>query len=124
MSVTPELAVGERVRVAFDATVHHIVDDVVIFLLTSAHWTISLSSAAVEHLAITRLEPADGEPQPGDLWIDTEGVIRAAVAATYTGVPQVGLVNTRTGAYAPWRDVHTGLTGPIRLLHRPDTGGA
>jgi hypothetical protein len=78
--------------------------------------TVDLADGTVR---VERAIPADGEPQPGDLWRGGEGHLYAAVRKDLH--PDPGLVNVSTGtAFTSWRHVHAHpLLGPIALDHRP-----
>lgn len=71
------------------------------------------------HVTITRSEPADGEPQQGDVWRDQEG--RAYACVWRDGRPVLVDVILRPGnerLYVNWLEVHKGRSGPIRLVYR------
>ena len=67
-------------------------------------------------VSITRSVPADGEPQPGDLWSDQLGARFAAV--NRDGNTRLVEIAPTDRLYWSWQEVHTGPTGPIRLVHR------
>lgn len=68
---------------------------------------------------IARVVPADGEPQPGEVWADTAG-------ATYfarlhpAAVPWVELLPSAGGPSVEWLVAHNGPSGPIERRWRPD----
>lgn len=64
-------------------------------------------------VTITRSAPADGVPQPGELWADETG--RQFFAHRDAGFDLVQLT-TEDGYSYPWREVHTGPDGPIRRI--------
>lgn len=121
VTLATELLEGERVRVTFDATVGAIngsgpalrldIDD------ETWQW---IDPQALPHVTITRLEPIDGIPQPGDLWTDRNGTLYAAIPWLGSNPPTVQLINARDGgAGRSWDAVHRSEQGPIRLHHRP-----
>jgi hypothetical protein len=73
----------------------------------------------------TRVIPADGEPQPGELWADQVGALYFAQKRK-TSYGDVVLIGDKadTNLYQSWGDVHQGPTGPIhRVAERPQIGG-
>lgn len=74
-------------------------------------------------VAVTRSQPADGEPEPGDVWRDQVGNAYAAIRADAPLLPDgavMWLHRVDTGHATQWQSVHKGPTGPIRLVHRLD----
>jgi hypothetical protein len=70
-------------------------------------------------ITITRATPADGEPQPGDIWRDRQDIAYAAITNRVSGVDRVDLVRIDgKGTNTHWPFVHKGLSGPIRLVYR------
>lgn len=81
-----------------------------------------------QRIELARVAPADGEPQPGDIWADRHGTRLVAVrpSANSSAVSLYPIA----GEYTPtnWLSIHRGASGPIRLVHRPGddvlSGGA
>jgi hypothetical protein len=119
---------GEVVDLTIRASVSYLDDD------GSATFHFPRSEGDVDHylkvhlanpnVTVSRSIPADGQPQPGDLWRDRHGKLYAAV------MPSSELEETELGVllkpvdgrgrYAPWEVIHADrLLGPIALEHRP-----
>ena len=82
--------------------------------------TLCLDDLPADAVTVTRAVPLDGRPEPGDVWTDTTGDVwfatkngREAEAVAFCSPDGRVFV-------IPWRDVHNGPYGPIRLAYRPD----
>jgi hypothetical protein len=67
-----------------------------------------------------RVEPADGPPQPGELWADANGAEYYATSRTWddaqgAATPVIYLVRA-TGQAEPWQQIHQGHRGPLWLV--------
>lgn len=70
-----------------------------------------------------RVIPADGEPQPGELWADQVEVLYVAQLGLRGDSARLVDVDAQ-GSGHRWEDVHRGPTGPIyRVAQRPLIGG-
>lgn len=113
--------VGERVRVTIDAEIWEIrpggeegVWPALLLQMTSdlgrARQAVPIGWPSVQ---IERLTPADGEPQPGEIWVDQTGGEWYA-----TGCSELGVVMCAPdGNREIWTFLHQGeATGPIRRV--------
>lgn len=76
----------------------------------------------LDALDARRVTPADGVPQPGDLWVDAVGSLYFATGRRLAGFDRVQLCAEDGGsqAYVDWGSIHAGPTGPISLHYRRD----
>jgi hypothetical protein len=74
-------------------------------------------------LSITRSVPADGTPQPGEVWITQPGVRLFAYENGTAANRSTWLMDPTTGTSKRWHEVHTGDAGPIRRLASVDEIG-
>lgn len=66
-------------------------------------------------VTLTRGAPADGEPQPGEIWTNASGMLLFA----HLWMGAVHLMGE--GSFGgPWADIHRGPMGPIRRLMSVD----
>lgn len=107
MTTAPQYLTGEQVQVTLGGTVYYYdgpTDTLTVQL--GADWYLSLPPEA----AVTRLEPADGIPQRGDLWRDRHGIDWF----TRDG----GRMTSSAGSDLPWTVVNSDC-GPLSLVYRP-----
>jgi hypothetical protein len=65
-----------------------------------------------------RVTPADGEPQPGEIWADQIGELY--FACTRNGKVMLVSLEPSPSYHLNWEDMHRGPTGPIyRVAQRP-----
>ena len=69
------------------------------------------------NVSVERRVPADGEPQPGDIWRDTTGERYFAYGDSNGGVAFCSAIKGYTRS---WTHLHAGLCGPITLEYRPE----
>jgi hypothetical protein len=67
---------------------------------------------------VTRKVPAEGEPQPGEIWANRFG---EHYYVQRQGTVGIRLVPATTGGNAsfPWTDVHRAAEGPIHRVYQP-----
>lgn len=71
-----------------------------------------------------RITPADGEPQPGELWADQVETLYVARKYHPAGVRLVNVDKPGSIPAESWESVHGGPLGPIyRVAARPLIGG-
>ena len=75
-------------------------------------------------LTVTRSVPADGIPQPGEVWITQTGVRLVAFKNGTAANRATWLMDPATGTSYAWREVHAGGNGPIRRLASVDEIGS
>jgi hypothetical protein len=124
---TPMYAVGELV----DVTIRGVrvtgtlptrpnwpLPEIVLALDEHAGQEFTVTLPLVAGVTVERTVPADGEPQPGDLWRDGNGELYfARIERSHPGVVLVDTSVIKSGRhYHQWREVHarSGLT----LVHR------
>lgn len=66
---------------------------------------------------VRRVTPADGEPQPGDIWRDATGERYFAYGQRNNGVAFCSVIE---GNFRSWQHLHAGSCGPITLEYRPE----
>lgn len=75
-------------------------------------------------VTITRRTPTDGEPRPGDVWLDRKGAayFASTVQRVRPAATEVVLIpqDVTMVPYLRWQDVHAGFDGPITLAFRPE----
>jgi len=127
----PLFKYGERLRIELAAvTVTHVTTDDQGVTWLSAIFedttqTSNLTVALTGSVEYTRLAPADGVPQPGEMWADQVGGLYFAQARK-TSSGDVVLISDKVSPnlYESWESVHRGPTGPIyRVAARPQVGG-
>jgi hypothetical protein len=118
----PTYQPGEHVRVTIDAHVDTGIDAAdpagTLLSLTLLHGGGSLDlNPRAPGVAVTRVAPADGMPQPGELWADRHGTEWYAAYRNHrNGAPSVYL-HTFDGRAYPWREIHADdRLGPIRRV--------
>lgn len=72
-------------------------------------------------LNITRSQPADGIPRPGELWSTQSGKRLFSFGNENS---TTWLMDPTSGRGEPWRTYHTGPDGPIRRIATVDELGA
>ncbi|MGP3917642.1 hypothetical protein [Nonomuraea sp. 10N515B] len=104
---------GEHVRVTIEGRIQFANDTGITLRQDDLLFPIAYAPT----VKITRVAPADGEPQPGQIWADAHGTEWYAARRTS------GRGESRVYLYAPdgrdyhWSDVHTDdQLGPIRLV--------
>ncbi len=126
----PVFKYGERLRIELaGVTVTHVTTDdhgvtwlSAIFEDTTQ--TFNLTVALTGSVEYTRLAPADGVPQPGEMWADQVGNVYFARISHPRGVSLVNCDEPGTSGVTAWEDVHEGPLGPIyRVATRPQGGG-
>ncbi|MEV7011584.1 hypothetical protein [Streptosporangium sp. NPDC051022] len=112
--------VGERVRVIVEGAVAHVTDGEELY---PGELTIALENPAglydvtvpLDAVTVERLVPAEGEPQPGDIWKDSLGVERFAYLDSPNGEI---LLQDADGVVNLWRHFHIEY-GPLTKVYRP-----
>jgi len=121
----PVFKYGERLRIELAAvTVTHVTTDdhgvtwlSAIFEDTTQ--TFNLTVALTGSVEYTRLTPADGVPQPGELWADQVDTLYA-VRAHPNGAKLVDVDERGSLSLTAWQDIHRSSLGPIyRVSARP-----
>lgn len=110
---------GEHVRVTIDARVDVASPAGTLLFLTLLDGAVALQvDATASGVSVARVAPADGVPQPGELWADQLGTEWFAVSER--GGYGVCL-HAVDGRAHPWREIHSHVhLGPIRRV-RPAT---
>jgi hypothetical protein len=116
----PAYQPGEHVRATIDGRVHSVAGVITTITFGRGETLIPLDTGDND-ITIARVAPADGEPQPGELWTDRHGTEwYAARCPRARGESMVYLYAPDGRAYW-WPDVHTDdQLGPIRRV-RPAT---
>jgi len=78
----------------------------------------------IKNLHIARSVPADGVPQPGEVWITQTGTRLFAFQNGTAANRTTCLMDATTGTGRRWHEVHTGDGGPIRRLASVDEIGS
>lgn len=115
MSPPALLGVGEVVDLHITARVGHGHDGFATFIVGESEY-IRLRDGDPA-VAIRRRTPADGVPEPGDLWRDIRGNRYFATGGDV--VCFVAQVPTAGRFLHPWEEIHAGPNGPITLEYRP-----
>lgn len=85
--------------------------------------TFSLSLPVGAGIEFQRITPADGEPQPGELWADRVDNLYFVQLGPSGGSAWLVDADVPTSG-GPWEDVHRSTDGPIyRVAQRPLIGG-
>ncbi|MFY1669515.1 hypothetical protein ACN27G_06105 [Plantactinospora sp. WMMB334] len=114
--------VGERITALIrDARVEEADDSGRLVLTYGGNWRAVVHTGSGQ-VGITRMTPADGVPQPGELWRDQAGQLWFARGTA----DRVLLIGADAKTQHPgmtamdWQSVHRGDTGPIRRIWRDD----
>jgi hypothetical protein len=115
--MTPIYQPGECLLVSFEAVVVERPDDphggYRLKLVDGAHLDLPLADPAP--LSVRRLVPADGEPQPGQIWADRHGG-EWFVTLDHRSAEAYCFLRAPDGRARDWSDLHSGPDGPISLV--------